>query len=59
LPAIAPIACSAKTENDILRPEESARRGMSLQDAVVPVLLIAVPLAVLALIDNFSGRNST
>jgi hypothetical protein len=32
---------------------------MSLQDAVVPVLLIAVPLAVLALIDNFSGRNST
>jgi len=32
---------------------------MSLQDAVVQVLLIVIPLAVLALINNFSGRDST
>jgi|HubBroStandDraft_6_1064221.scaffolds.fasta_scaffold01574_15 hypothetical protein len=32
---------------------------MSIQDAIVQVLLIVIPVAILALINNFSGRNST
>jgi hypothetical protein len=31
---------------------------MSIQDAVVQVLLIVIPAAILALINNFSGRDS-